>query len=246
MSLPLGRRKGENLVARTTEALRERIFASDAGALIGSLNELARSLEVGIVTLQQSARVLEHEGLLEVRRGPGGGYYGARPDEKSLERALDSYMRMHPASYEEALDMTSLLFNELATSAALCTDAGLRGELQGLLGKLDAMTSLAEFGDFEIQFQELLFRMVRRPLFEMLTRVTLHFSSTRQPVRVHDLGGGPDRWIEGRKRIIAAILSNDPELTRFEANRQNRAIVLAHLRELHQQELGQAGKSSQG
>ena len=32
-----------------------------------------------------------------------------------LERSLAAYMRTRPASWQEALDMTSLLFNELAT-----------------------------------------------------------------------------------------------------------------------------------
>ncbi|HMO67746.1 MAG TPA: GntR family transcriptional regulator, partial [Novosphingobium sp.] len=64
-------RKG--LVPETAARLREIIFAHEAGEQIGSLPELAKALGVGIVTVQQAARVLEHEGLLEVRRGPGGG-----------------------------------------------------------------------------------------------------------------------------------------------------------------------------
>lgn len=224
------RRKAGNLVARTTEALRERIFACEPGTLIGSLQDLARSLEVGIVTLQQAARVLEHEGLLEVRRGPGGGYYGTRPDEAALERSLDAYMRMNPASFEEALDMTSLLFTELATAAAGCTDEVLRGKLASLADRTAACVTLEDLGNFEIEFQELLFQMVRRPLFEMLTRVTLHYSSSQQAPRIHSFDEGGEVWREGRRRIIAAILADDPELTRFEANRQNRAVVLAHLR----------------
>ena len=227
-----GRGKGGNLVARTTEAIRERIFACEPGTLIGSLQDLARSLEVGIVTLQQAARVLEHEGLLDVRRGPGGGYYGTRPDEAALERALDSYMRMNPASFEEALDMTSLLFTELVTAAAQCTDETLRRKLAVLGERASSCRTMAEFGEFELEFQELLFQMVRRPLFEMLTRVTLHYSSSRQAPTVHSIGEGADIWQEGRRRIIDAILANDPELTRFEADRQNRAVVLAHLKSL--------------
>lgn len=230
MSRAKGRRRGQSLVAKTTAALRERIFLCEPGALIGSLQELARSLDVGIVTLQQAARVLEHEGLLEVRRGPGGGYYGTRPDAAALERALDSYMRMNPASFEEALDMTSVLFNELATAAALCTDQGLRASLAVLSGRAAACESVEELGVWELEFQELLFQMVRRPLFEMLTRVTLHYSSSRQAPRIHSFDGGMQHWRDGRVRIIAAILANDPELTRFEANRQNRAVVLRHLR----------------
>ena len=75
-----------NVVPSAVESLRDRIFAQEEGELIGSLPELARALGVGIVTIQQAARILEHEGLLEVRRGPGGGYYGRRPDAAVLER----------------------------------------------------------------------------------------------------------------------------------------------------------------
>lgn len=221
----------QNLVAKTIDVLRERIFMLEPGALIGSLHELARSLEVGIVTLQQVARVLEHEGLLEVRRGPGGGYFGVRPDEVALERALHSYMRMNPATFEEALDMTSLLFNELATAAALCTDKALRDELRTLVERLPALTN-QEIASFESEFQELLFRMVRRPLFEMLTRVTLQYSTSQQSRRIHQFGAGMVHWREGRSRIIDAILANDAELTKFEANRQNRAMVMAHLKQV--------------
>lgn len=225
-----GRRKGTNLVARTTETLRERIFALIPGHLLGSLHELARELEVGIVTLQQAARVLEHEGLLEVRRGPGGGYYGARPDAAALERALSSYMRMNPAGYEEALDMTSLLFTELATAAARCTDAALRARLATMQDEAGRCNTMGEFGQFEEVFQELLFQMVRRPLFEMLTRVTLHHAAAEGGAVTEMAGVGVENWREGRRRIIAAILAGDPELARFEANRQNRAVVMAQRR----------------
>src|SRR5688500_2808929 len=85
-----GRRK---LVPATAERLREMVFALPGGEQIGSLNDLSTRLGVGIVTMQQAARILEHEGLLEVRRGPGGGYYGRRPDEETLERSLAAYMR---------------------------------------------------------------------------------------------------------------------------------------------------------
>lgn len=224
------RKRGLNLVAATTEVLRERIFTVDAGTLIGSLHELARSLEVGIVTLQQAARVLEHEGLLEVRRGPGGGYYSARPDDAALERALDAYLRIHPTTYEEALDMTSLLFNELVAAAARSEDSQGREQLRALLDVLDACSEELAFGRFETDFQDILFRMVRRPLFEMLTRVTLHFASSHPGPAVHTLRQDVENWKAGRRRIIATILAGDPALARFEADRSNRAVILRHLR----------------
>jgi len=205
------------------------LFAVSAGTRLGALPELARKCGVGIVTVQQAARVLEHEGLLEVRRGPGGGYYGTRPDDAALERAIAAYMRVHPASFEEAADITSLLFNELVPAAALCLDDGLRTELSELAKTIDRRTSEADRGAFEGEFQDLLFRMVDRPLFEVLTRVTLGFATTRRAPLIDPSRAGVAEWQAGRHRIVAAILSRDEELARFEANRSNRRAVLAGL-----------------
>lgn len=226
---PVARRRGVNLVVATTQALRERIYALPPGDRLGSLHELARALEVGIVTLQQAARVLEHEGLLEVRRGPGGGYYGVRPDDAALERALDAYLRVHPTTWEEALDMTSLLFNELCAAAGRAPDGAGQPLLRALSDRLDGLTTQDQLGAFEFDFQEVLFGMVRRPLFEMLTRVTLHFATSRSEPGVHTVRHDVASWKAGRRRIIAAILAHDPELARFEANRSNRAAILRHL-----------------
>ncbi len=218
-----------NLVGDTADTLRERIFAAKPGALIGSLQDLARSLGVGIVTLQQAARVLEHEGLLEAKRGPGGGYYGTRPDAAAMERSLAVYMRMNPTSYEEALDMTSLLFNELVTAAAGCTDERLRADLSQLAKRVEATETMEDFGVLEIELQELLFRMVKRPLFELLTRVTLRYSSAARDGVVSSLDLEAGRWKSGRRRIIAAILAKDPDLARFEAQRSNRDVIQGYL-----------------
>ena len=219
------------LVQATTDRLRELIYAREPDELIGSLPDLARLLGVGIVTVQQAARLLEHEGALEVRRGPGGGYYGRRPDAAALERSLGAYMRTRPHGWEEALDITSLLFNELCAAAAREGDAALHPELRAIAERVDLCLSPADTGTWEEAFQDLLFRMVERPLFELLTRVTLRFS-TSGPAPAGVLyrdASALDGWRLGRHRIIAAILARDEALARFEANRSNRQVVLSWL-----------------
>ncbi len=217
------------LVQQTAERLRELLFAVPAGTRLGALPELARKFGVGIVTVQQAARVLEHEGLLEVRRGPGGGYYGTRPDDAALERAIAAYMRVHPTSFDEAADITSILFNELVPAAAACNDERLRRELGALADTIENRTTEADRGAFEAELQDLLFRMVARPLFEVLTRVTLRFAATRRAPLIDGSRAGIAEWQAGRWRIIAAILAEDEELARFEANRSNRRAVLSGL-----------------
>jgi len=216
---------GVGLVQASAEQLRKMIFKAEPGERIGSLRSIAETLGVGIVTVQQAARVLEHEGLLDVRRGPGGGYYGNRPDARTLERSLDAYLRTEPASWEEVLDLTSLLFNELAAAAAMCTDQELQSNLRDVLSSIDHCTDASMLGLLEEDFQDALFLMVDRPLFKLLTQMALRFSEDRAGDEryqgLFDLG----TWSGGRRRIIGAILDNDPELARFEANRNNRIVI---------------------
>lgn len=218
-----------NLVSETADALRDRVFAAQPGTLIGSLQDLTAELGVGLVTLQQAARVLEHEGLLEARRGPGGGYYGARPDTAALERAIATYLRSRPTSFGEVLNITSLLFNELVGAAARCRDEVLRAELRDLAHRLDGCEAEPARGQFESDFQDLLCRMVDWPLFELLTKVTLRFAMASGATVVP--GEAVLAWREGRHRIIAAILVGDAELARFEAERSNRREVMKYVEE---------------
>jgi len=225
-------RQPRQLVQATAEILRQRILESDTGERIGSLKEIAEEFDVGIVTIQQVARILELEGLLDVRRGPGGGYFGRRPDIATLEGLLSAYMRSQPASWEEALDITSLLFIELCAAAAAeqLPDA-MRARLEGFCTRLEDSEEQRELGRLEEDFQTLLFDLVDRPLFELLTRVTLHLS---QSAPASGLATGliaPDLWLEGRRRIIRAILAGDVPLARFEARRSNRDVILASIEE---------------
>jgi GntR family transcriptional repressor for pyruvate dehydrogenase complex len=218
-----------NIAATTANRLRDLVFATAPDTRVGSLQDLARTLGVGIVTIQQAARVLEHEGLIEVRRGPGGGYYGRRPDLAAVERSIAAYLRANPASFEEALNITSLLFNELATAAAGCVDMALRDELAGLLRRVPTCRAAEDCGRFESDFQDLLFRMVNWPLFKLLTVVTLQVGVSNA---TRLLGEGDEaiaEWRAGRERIIVAILGGDRDLARFEADRSNRRAVLGAL-----------------
>lgn len=218
-----------NLVRETADKLRDMVFAHEPNHCIGSLQDLARTLGVGIVTVQQTARVLEHEGLLEVRRGPGGGYYGTRPDAAALERSITAYLRANPTSFEEALNITSLLFNELVFAAAKTPDPALKGDLQRLLKRLEACEQDVDLGPFEDDFQDLLFRMVEWPLFKLLTVVTLRFGVTNAASVLPQREGALQDWKEGRRRIIAAIIDGDAELARFEADRSNRRSIMKRI-----------------
>lgn len=212
------------LVQETAEKLREIILAREPDAQIGSLNEVAQLLGVGIVTVQQAARILEHEGLLTVKRGPGGGYYGARPDEAALERAFASYMRVHGFGHRDTLDMMALLDSEIIPSATRASEDMLQANIAPLLERLDHCNTPEARVAFESDFRDALFTVVKSPLIELLSRVTTQLYITQTPPVLFADEASVQAWTAGRRRILLAILARDEELARFEADRFRRMV----------------------
>jgi len=219
------------VVQAATARLRDIILAREPGAQIGSLNEVADLLGVGIVTVQQAARVLEHEGLLDVRRGPGGGYYGTRPDEAALERAFAAYLRVHGLGYRDSHRLLSLLDCDIMPAAARCTDESLRKALRALLERIDGCDTPAARVEFETEMRDVLLKMVAWPLVELVCRVTRKLYSQPAVPPLFPGKEGVDNWRGARRRILEAILKRDEGLAEFEAGRYRQAL-LARLREL--------------
>ena len=217
--------KTQRLVSATADKMRDLILGQAPDALIGSLPELAQILGVGIATVQQAARVLEHEGLLAVRRGPGGGYFGRRPDAAALERSLATYLRGRRADDYEALEMMTLLDCELMPAAARCTEARLLDGLRSLKERVDQCLAGEGRVAFEDDFHSILFKMVDRPLIELLARVSMRFYRSQPIPPIFEGDEGLRAWRQWRHQIIDAILARDPERARLEAERHRRSLL---------------------
>lgn len=213
------------LVQTTAAKLRDLILTRKPETQIGSLGEVARLLDVGIVTVQQAARILEYEGLLAVRRGPGGGYYGIRPDGAALERSVAAYLRVHGSSYLESAEIMSLLECEMVAAAARCRDEALHAALAALSGWIDRCETEGERIAFEEEFYNLLFKMNARPLFELLARVAKQLVKIQPQEPLFTANDGVAQWKAGRRRTLEAILQKDEELARFEAERHRRELL---------------------
>jgi GntR family transcriptional repressor for pyruvate dehydrogenase complex len=215
----------QRLVSATAQKMRDLILEREPDTLIGSLPELAKLLDVGIITVQQAARVLEHEGLLSVRRGPGGGYFGQRPDAHALERALAAYLTVRRGDDYEPLRMMTLLDCELMPAAAQCTQACLLNELLSLKLRVDHCFTGEERVAFEDDLHTILFKMVDQPLIELLAQVSIRFYRSRPIPQIFEGEEGLRAWRQWRHQIIDAILSHDPERARFEAERHRRKLL---------------------
>lgn len=219
------RNNREGLVTGAVEKLRAMILAQPPETQIGSLPDLAKELGVGIVTVQQAARVLEHEGFLQVRRGPGGGYYGTRPDAEGLSRAISGFLAFRHSEHPEAIDIISLLDCELMAAAARSPNAELRRELAALAQSIDDRNTAQSRSAFDQTMLDILYLMVDRPLMELLSRVAVHHYAQYPHGPVYGGAAGKQRWKRDKRAIISAILDGDPERARFEAQRRRRGIL---------------------
>lgn len=213
------------LVADVADRLRDLILAQPPDAHLGSLTEVATELDVGIVTVQQAARILEHEGLLAVKRGPGGGYYGARPDHAAIERAFATYMRVYDIGYREAFELTVLLDCDIIRAASMVLSDAPSAKITALLVQLDNCITPADRIQFEVDFRETLFGIVARPLLELLSRVAMQLYTAQSDPAVFAGAVALEEWRQGRRRILDAILRGDEELANFEANRYRRMVM---------------------
>ena len=80
--------------------------------------EMVAEYEVGRATVREALRVLEAQGVIEMRVGAGGGPFVARPDVSRLARPLSLLLRMSEVTLREVLDARLIIEPALAGQAA--------------------------------------------------------------------------------------------------------------------------------
>jgi len=108
--------KAARLVAET---LRERILSREVpiGAHLPPADALLAEFGVSRATLREALNALESEGLVEVRRGPGGGAIVTAPDGLAIMRSLESLLRFEGTTVEQLMEVR-LVVDPLAARLA--------------------------------------------------------------------------------------------------------------------------------
>ena len=124
---------GRSAVLRALPVLRDIILRFPAGAFIGSEAELIGRVGVSAPTLRQAARLLEHEELLVIRRGVGGGFFGRRPSAETVARSAALFLNLQNTPIEEVYSASQTINAELLRRAALADNGAERIRLGEML-----------------------------------------------------------------------------------------------------------------
>jgi DNA-binding FadR family transcriptional regulator len=177
--------------------------------------DLAVQMEISRPTLREAVRVLVDAGVLEVRRGPGGGMFVASdvvPVELVRQRSSDRLGEVAPVL--EARRMIEPGVAQLAAQRATPED------LAALERSIAAMRAIVERGygpededrflQLDMQFHLALARASGNPTVETLMRTVLRQLEIARDMAMH-LPTVPAWTIAIHERTLAAVAGGDAE-----------------------------------
>ncbi len=179
-----------------------------------SLPSEARMLEqygVSRESLREGLRLLEAQGLITLRRGPGGGPVVGKVDPANLGRVSTLYYHLVGANYGELFEAWAVAEGYLAERAARNEDRALvRATLEpylteqnGDLGDLEAF--VVHHTEFHTDVGALAGnRVMQLSLMAIGQTVTHHIANTADPRDVADI------LLHDHRLIAAAIIAGKP------------------------------------
>jgi DNA-binding FadR family transcriptional regulator len=218
---PNGEKAG---LAHAIARLRKHILASETGSFLGNEEVLMGFLGASRGTLRQIARILEREGLLQVRRGIGGGYYAVRPDLGTIEAAVSGYLHSLDVQQDDATMIASVLWVETLRKASLAPREATREIADAFLERLARVKPDATFEEIlelELAFREAIFALVDSRYVQLIFQINLAFAYGKLEKRTT----GPEpadfvlAWRHAKYMEIVTVADGDQELAAVAAKR---------------------------
>ncbi|MDE2303742.1 MAG: GntR family transcriptional regulator [Sphingomonadales bacterium] len=216
----MSQREARTAIDAAAIALRGIVLGREPGAMIGSEDALIATLGCSRSTLRQAARLLEREGLLKVRRGINGGYFGSRPDAGSIEATVSAYLEALDIDPRDVTIVASALWVEAMRKAAGADGAQARALAERLRAKVGAIRDDAGFEkirEVELLIQAEIFALARSAYVKLIFDINVAFSKRRfAPPNPDDTSEAHRHFVRawrGAKALeLSAIAEGDREL----------------------------------
>jgi DNA-binding FadR family transcriptional regulator len=206
----MAKKMGEILADRIEREIID--SAADPGVLLGGELELIERYGCSRAVFREAVRLLERHGIVEMRRGVGGGLYIRRPDPEPVANAMAVYLDFNgvqPQQLEEARRAIETVCVE--TLAHTITDdqvERLREFLKAEEGSVDER-ELHSMHDFHVLVAELTGNPALQLFVASLTNLTQRqrTSDSSNQEYLHEV-----HFAHGK--IADAIIGRDPSLAR--------------------------------
>lgn len=212
------------------DRLRAIVLDNPQDTLIGSEDSLIAQLSCSRSTVRQVARLLEREGLLRVRRGINGGYFGARPDAGTIEATVSAYLQTLPMDPGDITILASALWVEAVRKAAGSDQDEREAVCTALRPRFRRISDEAGFDDvrdLELATQAAIFDLANAAYIKLIFDINAAFSRNQFPSPVTDDDSPEHRtfvlkWRQAKLMELNAISSGDRELAGMAAQYSRR------------------------
>jgi GntR family transcriptional repressor for pyruvate dehydrogenase complex len=176
---------------------------------------LAAQMEISRPTLREAVKVLVEAGVLEVRRGPGGGMYVATDVVPTDLVRHSASLRL--AEIAAVLEARRMLEPQVAQLAA---ERATEEDFEAMERSIEAMRRIVDGGwhqrhedrflQLDVQFHLALARAAGNPTVETLMRILLRQLEIARDMAMH-VPLIPEWTIGIHERTLAALRSGEPE-----------------------------------
>ncbi|WP_417722646.1 FadR/GntR family transcriptional regulator [Salipiger sp.] len=223
MAMGVPKSKAEYVAQR----LLDRIVTSNMGpgSSFGTEADILAQYDVSRPTLRESLRILESQGVLELRPGPKGGIMVAKPGTDILAHGLSVYLRMHEVPFIAVLKAREVIEPALAAEAAV---NGTDADFDALQASIDRMKTLRDQSDFieeNRQFHSLVARASGNHVMEIFWS-TISIVASGEEQGIQYTAANQKHVIEAHQQILDALRARDSQTA---SQRMD-----AHVRDLEQ------------
>ncbi|MFK4870519.1 FadR/GntR family transcriptional regulator [Novosphingobium sp. ZW T3_23] len=231
------KRETKSALDAAAERLREIVLSREPGAALGREEALISELGFARATVRQAARLVEREGLLLVRRGNNGGYFGSRPDASTIETVVSTYLSTVDVPPQDVTVIATALWVEAMRKAARAPHHEVVETIGSLLERTQAMSDDATFDmvrELERETQDIVFKLADSAYIKLIFDINVAFSRrTYQGPVIDDVS--PEHrqfvqsWRNARLMEFGALLQGDPELAAI-ASQYSRKVWARRIR----------------
>lgn len=176
-----------------------------SGERLPGESAMAATYRVSRATLREALRILEVQGLISLKPGPGGGPTVGTVEPRNLARTQSLYFHLGAARYR---DVMAVQVEMESTCARLAADHPDRVEAMAPWTATAFPDELSVYRDLTVGFHNTIYQLCSNPVLSLLTQsvthlVTAHVISTMDPVELRPL------IIDEHGEIAKAITAGD-------------------------------------
>ncbi len=219
---------------RVAEAIKDWVMAEGCqpGDRLPSETELIDRFGMAKGTIREAIRILEAQGLVKSRTGPGGGVFIHPVSEERAAALLGNYFYFQKLSIDDIYQIREALEPELAASlAGKLTEAQLAA-LEAVMADYAEPARTAEEERAQhiasLRFHAVLAEMSGNPLLRFLIRFIANMLSEITVSRQLYAPPNPELWKSGmdyQSRLVAALREGDADAAR--------EVLRGHMKNAH-------------